>query len=103
MWPVPALAYTIWSDLQVDISPSANGGSVKRSSPVARTQTHALKEKRFKQIELDMQVVPIGPQGGVGVIFGWRIPSFLVWLLKARTFGIDKAPGLATGEQFLKP
>jgi hypothetical protein len=45
-----------------------------------------------------MGAIPIGPKGGVGVIYGWRVPSWLVWLLKSRNFMMDKSPGLATGE-----
>jgi apoptosis-inducing factor 2 len=92
-WAVPALGYSIWSDLRK----TANG---KERLPAG---TVALKEKKYKQIAADMQAVPIGPNGGVGVIFGWKIPSFLVWLLKSRTFHFDKAPGVATGANFLKP
>ena len=28
-----------------------------------------LKEKKYKQFEKDMQIVPVGPEGGVGVLF----------------------------------
>ncbi len=49
-----------------------------------------------------MGFVPIGPKGGVGVVFGWRVPSWLVWLAKSRTFFMEKAPGLATGEEVVK-
>jgi apoptosis-inducing factor 2 len=103
MWPVPVLAYSIWFDLQAGAAAGANGGDLKQSSPAATTRTPALKEKKYKQIQSDMQFVPVGPKGGVGVIFGWRVPSFFVWLLKSRTFGIEKAPALATGEEFMKP
>lgn len=39
-----------------------------------------------------MIIVPISSKGGVGLIFGFRVPLFFVWLLKARTYGI---PGTA--------
>ncbi|TVY83304.1 Oxidoreductase ptaL [Lachnellula suecica] len=104
MWAVPALGYSIWSDI-------AKEKETKGIIPAG-----SLKEKRYKQIQADMQFVPIGkprkswtdrflhrPKGGVGVIFGWMVPSWLVWLAKSRTFMMDKAPGLATGDQFLKP
>lgn len=91
-WPVPALGYSIWADL----IKSANEDGLPVGKPI-------LKEKIYKQIEADMQIVPIGPMGGVGVIFGWSVPSWLVWLVKSRTFMMDKSAGLATGAQFLKP
>lgn len=45
----------------------------------------------------ELQIVPIGRTGGVGALWGWRIPSFLVWLIKGRDFmvssGIDRVYG----------
>lgn len=49
------------------------------------------------------QLVPTGPNGGVGQLFGWRIPSFLVWLIKSRTFFVENAPGIVSGKSFQKP
>ena len=88
-WAVPALGYSIWYDLHAAAAGSGGKGD--------------LKEKKYKQIQEDMQFVPVGPKGGVGVIFGWMVPSWLVWLAKSRTFMLDKAPGLASGADFLKP
>lgn len=48
------------------------------------------KQKIFKPIK-DTQVVPTGPSTGVGQIMGWRIPGWLVWLIKSRTFFLEKA------------
>lgn len=84
-WSVPALCYSIWSEL----GRNSNGGN-------------ALKEKKYKQMEADLQIVPIGPNGGVGVLFGWQIPSFLVKVLKAKTFLMETAAGKATGDCVLK-
>lgn len=36
-------------------------------------------------------IVPISRKGGVGVVFGWGIPNFLVRYLKAKDFMISKA------------
>ncbi|KAH6694257.1 hypothetical protein BKA61DRAFT_712180 [Leptodontidium sp. MPI-SDFR-AT-0119] len=91
-FPVPALGYSIWSDLRESTN-GRKGGSAG---------TVILKEKKYRQVGSDVQLVPIGPKGGVGVAFGWQIPSSIVWLLKSRTFFLDKAPELATGEDFLK-
>ncbi|KAH8597517.1 hypothetical protein B0O99DRAFT_617606 [Bisporella sp. PMI_857] len=90
---VPALCYSIWSDLR-----KLDNGKEGRPA-----KTAILKEKKYKQIQSDIQLVPIGPNGGVGVLFGWKVPSFFVWLVKSKTFFLQKAQGLATGEEFLKP
>jgi NADH dehydrogenase FAD-containing subunit len=81
-WSIPALGYSVYEDL-------SKGGK-------------GLKEKRYKQVVKVMAVVPIGPKGGVGVMFGWRVPSWFVWLVKARDFLLGKAPGLASGADVMK-
>lgn len=93
MFAVPALGYSIWSDL--------HEAATKKGAPGAGSAV--LKEKTYKQFQKDMGIVPVGPSGGVGILFGWNVPSFIVWLLKSRTFMLGNAPGLATGAQFLKP
>jgi NADPH-dependent 2,4-dienoyl-CoA reductase/sulfur reductase-like enzyme len=94
--PVPAVCYSIWSDIQA----VAIGVGDLKKSPV---RSAILKEKKYKQFESDMQFVPVGPKGGAGVMFGVKVASIVVWLLKSRTFFMEKAPGLATGADFLKP
>lgn len=34
----------------------------------------------------ETQVVPVGQSKGVGAAFGWRLPSWAVWLIKGRDF-----------------
>lgn len=64
---------------------------------------HGPKQIPFVQKTIkETQLVPIGPKGGVGALFGWRIPSFMVWMAKARTYFIEKAPGAVEGKDFLK-
>ncbi|KAF1961592.1 hypothetical protein CC80DRAFT_194526 [Byssothecium circinans] len=42
------------------------------------------KDREYKKIEKEMLGVSVGSAGGVGAVFGWRIPSWVVWLLKSR-------------------
>lgn len=39
-------------------------------------------------------LVPIGPDGGVGKLWGFKVPSFVVWLLKLKDFTIPKSKDL---------
>lgn len=89
-FPVPALCYSIYSDLRE----AAEGGAGEKAP---------LKETVYKQMKSQVQFVPIGPTGGVGVAFGFSIPSFIIWLVKSRTFFLDKAHEVATGAGFAKP
>lgn len=44
-----------------------------------------------KQKELKSVAVSLGSQGGVGLLGGYRIPNWLVWLLKSRDASLGKA------------
>lgn len=48
------------------------------------------KQKLFSPMT-GTQIVPTGPSTGVGQIMGWRVPGWLVWLIKSRTFFLEKA------------
>lgn len=61
-----------------------------------------VKPQRFKQSVTETQLVPIGPKGGVGSLFGWRVPSFVVWLIKSRDYMVGMVPGIVSGDKFVK-
>ncbi|KAL8899587.1 MAG: hypothetical protein Q9207_006123 [Kuettlingeria erythrocarpa] len=61
-----------------------------------------MKALAYKQSVTETQLVPIGPKGGVGAIFGWRVPSVVVWLIKSRDYMIGMAPGVVSGDKFAK-
>jgi NADH dehydrogenase FAD-containing subunit len=44
------------------------------------------KDREFELSTKEMCSVPLGSTGGVGAIYGWRIPSWLVWMLKGRDY-----------------
>lgn len=60
-----------------------------------------LAPKDYKPMK-DSLFVPVGPSGGVGWIMGWQLPSFLVWLIKSRTFLVWMAPGAVKGDSAAK-
>ncbi|KAL8677569.1 MAG: hypothetical protein Q9186_006003 [Xanthomendoza sp. 1 TL-2023] len=78
---VRPLCSTILTDL--------SGGKVGKAIP-------------FKQTVTETQIVPIGPSGGVGSVFGWRVPSFFVWGFKSRDYMIGMVPGVVSGAKFVK-
>ena len=45
-----------------------------------------------------MAFVPVGSTQGVGLAFGWKIPSFVVKMAKAKDFMKGKAPKLIEGQ-----
>lgn len=40
--------------------------------------------------------VPIGPDGGVGYAGGWRLPNFMVWMMKLRDFSLSQSQRILT-------
>lgn len=61
------------------------------------------KQLEFVQKSLkETQIIPVGPKGGVGAVFGWRVPSLMVWAVKSRTFMVDMAPGAVAGKDYIK-
>ncbi|KAF2448180.1 FAD/NAD(P)-binding domain-containing protein [Karstenula rhodostoma CBS 690.94] len=58
------------------------------------------KDRVFTPNTKEMMVVPIGTATGVGVLFGFRVPGFLVWLLKGRDYLIGMSlMGTAMGSK----
>ena len=60
------------------------------------------KDRLFVKREKEMQLVPVGRSKGVGAIFGWRVPSWFVWLIKGRDYMISKGQGRVDGTAFAK-
>ena len=67
----------------------------------AGTKVVPFVQKEYKPTQ-GTQLVPTGPSSGVGQVSGWRIPSLMVWLLKSRTFFVDRADGALRGLDYLK-
>lgn len=49
-----------------------------------------------KYVSKQMMVVPISKNGGVGEIYGWSFPSFLIKILKGNDFMIKKSKDMFT-------
>jgi NADH dehydrogenase FAD-containing subunit len=59
---------------------------------------------QYRELEAETkksQLVVIGERG-VGLAFGWKIPGFLVWLIKGRDYWLGMTPGMWNGKQFEK-
>ncbi|KAF9735229.1 hypothetical protein PMIN02_011629 [Paraphaeosphaeria minitans] len=59
-------------------------------------------EKVFKEDRRETQLVPIGKAKGVGAAMGWRLPSWLVWLLKGRDYWLWTVAPVWSGKQWAK-
>jgi apoptosis-inducing factor 2 len=75
MWAVPVAVTNIKRDLLHDSIPDEDAKKAVSG-----------KDRPFEFKPGESQLVPIGTSNGVGAFFGWRIPAFIVWLLKGRDF-----------------
>ncbi|OGM48409.1 putative AMID-like mitochondrial oxidoreductase [Aspergillus bombycis] len=60
------------------------------------------EDRLFKEDTRETQVVPIGQSKGVGAAMGYRLPSFLVWLMKGRDYWLWTTEKLWSGRQWSK-
>jgi apoptosis-inducing factor 2 len=51
----------------------------------------------YKKVQSDMQLLPIGTKQGVGIVFGWKLPSFAVVMAKSKDYMVGEAPKLVYG------
>ena len=60
------------------------------------------EDRIFKVDTRETQLVPIGKSKGVGAAMGYRLPSFMVWLIKGRDYWLWTTAGLWSGKQWAK-
>lgn len=65
-------------------------------------QNSVLAERGYKEDTRETQLVPIGKSSGVGAAMGYRIHSFLVWLIKGRDYWLWTTDNLWSGKQWTK-
>ncbi|MCJ1469513.1 hypothetical protein MMC07_008146, partial [Pseudocyphellaria aurata] len=59
-------------------------------------------DRTYKEDTRETQMVPIGKSKGVGAVMGYRLPSFMVWLIKGRDYWLWTTGGLWSGKQWAK-
>ncbi|RDW66634.1 hypothetical protein BP5796_09383 [Coleophoma crateriformis] len=59
-------------------------------------------DRIFKEDTRETQLVPIGKKKGVGAAMGFRLPSFMVWLIKGRDYWLWTTGKLWSGKQWAK-
>ncbi len=57
-------------------------------------------DRAFQEDTRETQLVPIGKSKGVGAIMGFRLPSFLVWLVKGIDYWLWTVGKLWSGKQW---
>jgi hypothetical protein len=60
------------------------------------------EDKLYKPNLTETQVVPIGRSKGVGALFGWRVPSIMVWFIKGRDYMLSFQGPIVDGSKWDK-
>ncbi|RVX67138.1 hypothetical protein B0A52_08572 [Exophiala mesophila] len=84
---VPVLCANVKADL------------LRASSQTGNTAVN-IQDRTFKEDTRESQLVPIGKTKGVGAMMGYRLPSFLVWLVKGRDYWLWTTSRLWSGKQW---
>jgi NADH dehydrogenase FAD-containing subunit len=58
------------------------------------------EDRMFKEDKRETQLIPIGQSKGVGVMMGWRVPSWVVWLVKGRDYWVWTTGRMLSGRMW---
>ena len=87
---VPVLCANIKRDLLLA------SGKQEQTSMIAK------EDRVYKEDTRETQMVPIGKKKGIGAAMGYRLPSFLVWLIKGRDYWLWTTGSLWSGKMWAK-
>ena len=98
-----AMIPVVGSSICVDIlkaggqKPASGGGYLSRLNPLAKAPV--TQQADYKPMK-DTIFVPVGPNGGVGQVFGWSVPSLMVKKGKAERFLVELVEPQVTGSKW---
>lgn len=67
-----------------------------------REEEAASEDRKYAEDTRETQFVPIGSGRGVGAAMGWRLPSWLVSLVKGKNYMLWTTGGITSGKQWAK-
>jgi hypothetical protein len=76
--------------------------NIKRGLLIAAGQEVKGEDRLFNEDKRETNLVPIGRSKGVGAVMGYKVPSFLVWLIKGRDYWLWTTRNLWSGKQWTK-
>ena len=85
---IPVLMHNMRNDLweyEIKLQSPYGGGEEKLA---------ALQDLPFEQDPTMTQICPITRRGGVGIMYGKKLPSWMVWLFKGRNYNFNKAKAI---------
>lgn len=93
-----AMVPVVASSIAVDVTGSSGTSDGLLGWLTSFVKTPAPRQIGFKP--MNAIVVPIGPKGGVGSVFGWNMPSFMVKKAKSEKYLMELVEPLITGKKW---
>ncbi|KAJ4374316.1 hypothetical protein N0V83_003057 [Neocucurbitaria cava] len=80
------------------------GSNIKRDLllDAKKLESEVGPDRIFEEDTRETQLVPIGKSKGVGSAMGWRVPSWMVWMIKGRDYWLWTTGKLWSGRQWEK-
>lgn len=80
------------------------GSNIKRDLllDAEKLESEVGPDRIFEEDTRETQLVPIGKSKGVGSAMGWRVPSWMVWMIKGRDYWLWTTGKLWSGRQWEK-
>jgi len=88
-------SFTMGGIPEIQLEVPVLASNMKRDLLAAHSGSMSTKPKGEDRIYVpehrELQLVPVGRGGGVGAVYGWKFPSWAVWLIKGRDYLVGKA------------
>jgi hypothetical protein len=99
-------SFTMGGIPEIQLEVPVLASNMKRDLLAAHSGDLASKPKGEDRVyepeRRELQVVPVGRGGGVGAAWGWRVPSWAVWLIKGRDYMVGQSLDGVYGKPQLK-
>ncbi|KAK5149043.1 hypothetical protein BJ546DRAFT_528581 [Cryomyces antarcticus] len=100
---IPVVLTNIKRDLQHAATSGASSPSSNNNEKQPELAGNAPGSDRTYKANLkETQLVPVGRSKGVGAVFGWKLPTLMVYMIKGRNYMIDNAVTLQRGTKWEK-
>lgn len=98
---IPVALTNIKRDLlnEANVPASATNGSTNEKTAPSNPRG---QDRPYKPNLKETQLVPVGRSKGVGAMFGFKLPSFMVWMVKGRDYFTGMAPPVQLGHKWKK-
>ena len=100
---VPTVCSSVAKDYAVEFGQSAKTtqpGLLQRLwSFLSDDKKDSLRQKEFKPLQNTI-ILPVGREGGVGMVMGWKVPSWFVKMAKGKSYLVEMVEPMLSGQKW---